>query len=203
MGLNDFDFLVKLLLIGDSGVGKTNILMQYVDGVSCENYIATIGVDFKIKTIMVGNKKVKLQIWDTAGQERFKTITSSYYRGAQGIIIVYDQTNKETFDHVKKWLRDVDTYAGENVAKILIGNKSDLGSKKVISTQEGKELADEYKMKFFETSAKNGTNISEAFDAVATESIINAVGDTKPRAHVVTLMMQEHLRKPSTTCCKT
>jgi small GTP-binding protein len=199
MGLTDYDFLVKLLLIGDSGVGKSNILMKYVDGVSCESYIATIGIDFKIKTIMIGNKRVKLQIWDTAGQERFRTITHSYYRGAQGVIVVYDQTDKETFGRVKKWLDDVSNKAGDNIPKILVGNKSDLESKKVVTTKEGKDLADEYKIKFFETSAMDGTNIDKLFETLAKDAI-DAM-EKNNYEFPKSAMNQNMFNKPSTSCC--
>lgn len=112
---------------------------------------------------------MKLQIWDTAGQERFRTITSSYYRGAHGIIIVYDVTDKQSFENVEHWLKEIDRYANNNVNKLLVGNKSDLQSKKVVTYEEGKALADKHGIKFLETSAKNAHNVEQAFQAMATE----------------------------------
>lgn len=124
--------MFKLLLIGDSGVGKSCLLLRFADDTYTESYISTIGVDFKIRTIDLDGKTIKLQIWDTAGQERFRTITSSYYRGAHGIIVVYDCTDQDTFNNVKQWLEEIDRYACDNVNKLLVGNKCDLHTKKVV-----------------------------------------------------------------------
>ena len=124
-------------------------------------------MDFKIRTIELEGKTIKLQIWDTAGQERFRTITSSYYRGAHGIIIVYDVTDQESFNNVKQWLFEIDRYAMEGVSKLLVGNKSDLTSKKVVSYETAKEFADSVGMEFLETSAKNSTNVEKAFLTMA------------------------------------
>jgi len=163
------DYLFKLLLIGDSGVGKSCLLLRFADDTYTESYISTIGVDFKIRTIELDGKTVKLQIWDTAGQERFRTITSSYYRGAHGIIIVYDVTDRQSFQNVEHWLKEIDKYATGNVNKLLVGNKSDLQSKKVVTYDEAKEFADKHGIKFLETSAKNSHNVEQAFQTMATE----------------------------------
>ncbi len=116
------------MLIGNSAVGKSSLLLRFSDNIFSESFLPTIGVDFKIRTFDLSGKAVKLQIWDTAGQERFKTITSSYYKGAHGIILVYDITDKQTFKDVENWLQEVDKYANENVIKLLVGNKCDLES---------------------------------------------------------------------------
>merc|ERR1719242_3009091 len=129
----DYDYLFKLVLIGDSGVGKSCLLLRFADDAFTESYISTIGVDFRFRTVKIDKKTVKLQIWDTAGQERFRTITSAYYRGADGIIMVYDVTNYESFDHVEEWLSEVDRYANEGTAKLLVGNKADLVEEKQVS----------------------------------------------------------------------
>jgi len=156
-------------LIGDSGVGKSCLLFRFADDTYQESYISTIGVDFKIRTVELEGKTVKLQIWDTAGQERFRTITSSYYRGAHGIIVVYDVTDQESFNNVKTWLSEIDRYANENVNKLLVGNKSDLTSKKVVDYATAKAFADEIGIPFMETSAKNATNVEQAFVTMANE----------------------------------
>jgi Ras-related protein Rab-1A len=163
----EYDYLFKLLLIGDSGVGKSCLLLRFADDTYSDSYISTIGVDFKIRTLELDAKTVKLQIWDTAGQERFRTITSSYYRGAHGIAIVYDVTDAESFQNVKHWNAEIDRYASEGVTKILIGNKSDMTDKKVISVEQGKALAEELKMEFIETSAKDSSNVTKAFEVMA------------------------------------
>jgi len=166
-GTRNYDFLIKLLLIGDSGVGKSCLLLRFADDTYTESYISTIGVDFKIRTIELEGKTVKLQIWDTAGQERFRTITSSYYRGAHGIIVVYDVTDSDTFSNVKQWLQEIDRYASEGVDKLLVGNKSDLTNKKVVEYSVAKEFADQLNIPFLETSAKNATNVEQAFLTMA------------------------------------
>lgn len=165
----EYDYLFKLLLIGDSGVGKSCLLLRFADHTYTESYISTIGVDFKIRTIDLDGKIIKLQIWDTAGQERFRTITSSYYRGAHGIIVVYDVTDVDSFNNVKQWLNEIDRYASENVSKLLVGNKCDLVSKKVVDYEAAKEFADKLNIPFLETSAKAATNVEKAFLTMAGE----------------------------------
>lgn len=165
----EYDYLFKLLLIGDSGVGKSCLLLRFADDTYTESYISTIGVDFKIRTIELDGKTIKLQIWDTAGQERFRTITSSYYRGAHGIIVVYDTTDLESFNNVKQWLHEIDRYASDNVNKLLVGNKSDLTNKRAVSFDQAKEFADSLGIEFIETSAKNATNVEKAFLMMASQ----------------------------------
>lgn len=173
----EYDYLFKLLLIGDSGVGKSCLLLRFADDTYTESYISTIGVDFKIRTIELDGKTIKLQIWDTAGQERFRTITSSYYRGAHGIIVVYDVTDQESFNNVKQWLQEIDRYASEHVNKLLVGNKCDLTGKKIVDYTTAKEYADQLGIPFLETSAKNATNVEQAFMTMAAE-IKNRMGPT-------------------------
>lgn len=165
----EYDFLFKLLIIGDSGVGKSCLLLRFSDDIFTDSFISTIGVDFKIRTIDIGGTKIKLQIWDTAGQERFRTITSSYYRGAHGIIVVYDITEQKSFDNITKWLKEIDTFAGQHVQKLLVGNKCDLESERTIPTDAGKALAQKLNIPFIETSAKNSTNVEQAFIRMATD----------------------------------
>jgi len=150
-------------------VGKSCLLLRFADRTYTESYISTIGVDFKIRTIELDGKTIKLQIWDTAGQERFRTITSSYYRGAHGIIVVYDTTDEASFDNVKQWLSEIERYACEGVNKLLVGNKCDLTAKRAVATDTAKQFADSLNMPFLETSAKNSTNVEKAFLTMAAE----------------------------------
>lgn len=160
----DYDHLFKLLIIGDSGVGKSSILLRFSDNLFSGTYITTIGVDFKIRTIEVEGEKVKLQIWDTAGQERFRTITATYYRGTQGVMVVYDVSNLDTFGNVRRWLQEIEQNC-DDVVRILVGNKCDSPDKKV-STEEGQALANQMNISFFETSAKDNLNIEKVFDEI-------------------------------------
>jgi Ras-related protein Rab-1A len=167
----DYDYLFKLVLIGDSGVGKSCLLLRFADDNFTDSYISTIGVDFRFRTITIDDKTVKLQIWDTAGQERFRTITSAYYRGADGIIMVYDVTTAESFDHVEEWLSEVDRYANESTSKLLVGNKADLIEEKQVPEETAQSFADKLGIPFLETSAKTATNVDTAFLTMAKELI--------------------------------
>lgn len=164
--MSSFDYQVKLLLVGDSGAGKTSLLLRYANGEFQPTFITTIGIDFRIKTIGLNQSVVKLQLWDTAGQERFKTITTSYFRGAQGILLVYDVTQRHTFDHIQNWAEQINQYGDLGVTCVLVGNKCDLEHREV-SYEEGKALAEERGMRFFETSAKNNVNVTDAFESAA------------------------------------
>mmetsp|Transcript_15557 Transcript_15557/g.32911 ORF Transcript_15557/g.32911 Transcript_15557/m.32911 type:complete len:214 (-) Transcript_15557:274-915(-) len=167
----DYDYLFKLVLIGDSGVGKSCLLLRFADDAFTESYISTIGVDFRFRTVKMDKKTVKLQIWDTAGQERFRTITSAYYRGADGIIMVYDTTSSDSFDHVNDWLKEVNRYASEGTCKLLVGNKCDRTADRAVTTEQAKEFADDLGVAFLETSAKTAKNVEEAFLTMAGELI--------------------------------
>jgi Ras-related protein Rab-18 len=170
--MSDIDFVFKILLVGDSGVGKSSILLQFTDGYFNENLGSTIGVDFRIKIMSLedsdGNtKKVKATIWDTAGQERFRTLTSAYYRGAQGVIFVYDVSRKESFDELDSWLNEVTTYAadaGKHLVKVLLGNKIDRDA--VVKKGDAVRWAEDHGMLFLQSSAKTTEGISNVFEEV-------------------------------------
>mmetsp|Transcript_29148 Transcript_29148/g.31778 ORF Transcript_29148/g.31778 Transcript_29148/m.31778 type:complete len:205 (+) Transcript_29148:141-755(+) len=179
MAKKDYDQLFKLVLIGDTGVGKSCLLLRFADDTFTENYISTIGVDFRFRTVKIDKKTIKLQIWDTAGQERFRTITSAYYRGADGIIMVYDVTSEESFRHINDWLTEVNRYAAENTSKLIVGNKTDLPNK-VITTERVKEYADKLNIPFIETSAIDSVNVEAAFEEI-TRQLLKTKGDTKAK----------------------
>ncbi|KAI9254241.1 GTP-binding protein ypt2 [Sporodiniella umbellata] len=150
-------------LILKLGVGKSCLLLRFSDDSFTPSFITTIGIDFKIRTIELDGKRIKLQIWDTAGQERFRTITTAYYRGAMGILLVYDTTDEKSFGNVRNWFSNIEQHASEGVNKILIGNKCDAEDKRVISKEQGEMLANELGIRFMETSAKANIGVEEAF----------------------------------------
>ncbi|CAD8065061.1 unnamed protein product [Paramecium primaurelia] len=180
---DNFDWLIKILLIGDSGVGKTNVLLRFCENNFQPTYLSTIGIDFKIKSIDVEGKKIKMQIWDTAGQERFKTITQTYYKGAMGIILVYSIDDKDSFNNISNWMNQIKQHASENVCKLLIGNKIDVPNRQV-SKEEGEQLAKSFGVPFFETSAKEGTNVADAFFAMAKAVKANLQNEKSPNPSV-------------------
>ncbi|CAG9313664.1 unnamed protein product [Blepharisma stoltei] len=179
-----YDYLIKLLIIGDSGVGKTCFLLRFSDDNFTASHLTTIGIDFKLKTIDIEGKTIKLQIWDTAGQERFRTITQTYYKGAMGIILAYDCTEEKSFNNIRNWVQQIKMHANENVAKVLIGNKCDRPDKK-ISTEQGQALANELGIQFFETSAKTNINVNETFLHIAKEIKDKRLGEAAGAANSV------------------
>ena len=170
--------MFKILLLGDSGVGKSCIIIRYIENNFSSNLMNSIGVDFKLKNIEIDSKKIKLQIWDTAGQERFKTITTSYYKGAHAILIVFDITDRDSFDHVRNWMADIDKFAKEGVLRILVGNKCDLAHSRQVSMEEAKEIANKYGIKYIETSAKDTINIDDLFVSTAKYLLSKQIGWT-------------------------
>jgi Ras-related protein Rab-1A len=179
--LSEYDYLFKVIIIGDSGVGKSCLLLRFADDMFTDSYISTIGVDFKIRTINlksdvpgVANEQIKLQLWDTAGQERFRTITSSYYQGAHGILIVYDVTDDSSYRNVKNWLNEVNRTIKSDVQVLLIGNKCDLERKRVVNredveayTSQIAEQMPRLHIEHLETSAKQSTGVDKAFTTLA------------------------------------
>ena len=162
------DCVYKVLLLGDSTVGKTCFLMKYTDKSFQEVHMSTIGLDYRLKTMTLKNgKNIKLQIWDTAGQDRFRAITKNYYKGANGIILIYDVTSIQTYENVKNWITQIREEASKNVVIYIAGNKIDMEEERKVTTEEGQKLADEYGFPFIETSAKSGINIDETFSDLA------------------------------------
>ncbi|XP_030157006.1 ras-related protein Rab-26 [Lynx canadensis] len=171
LGGGDFyDVAFKVMLVGDSGVGKTCLLVRFKDGAFLAGtFISTVGIDFRNKVLDVDGMKVKLQIWDTAGQERFRSVTHAYYRDAHALLLLYDVTNKASFDNIQAWLTEIQDYAQHDVVLMLLGNKVDSAQERVVKREDGEKLAKEYGLPFMETSAKTGLNVDLAFTAVAKE----------------------------------
>jgi len=155
---------IKLLLIGDSAVGKTSLLSRYAEDVWTPEFVSTIGIDFKTRKMQIEGQSVKIQIWDTAGQERFRTITQAYYRGAMGIFVCFDLCDDISFKHVRHWMANIKTHSNQQVFTVLVGTKCDKDNKRMVNTEEGQALADEFDMPYFETSAKGDVNVKETFD---------------------------------------
>ena len=161
--MTDVDYIFKVLIIGDSSVGKSNLLLRFSDNIFHDTFLPTIGVDFKIRNVLINNKNIKLNIWDTAGQERFKTITSAYYKGSHGVILVYDITDRESFNNIANWINETKKHAGSAIVRVLVGNKCDLTEERKVTHKEGAEFAQRENMLFFETSAKAKINVEETF----------------------------------------
>ena len=169
----EYDFIMKLILVGDSGVGKTNILSKYLKNDFDPDSKATVGVEFGTKNIEIDNKRIKVQIWDTAGQERYKSITSTYYKGAKGAFIVYDITRKSTFDNIDKWIGDLKNNGDENMIVYLVGNKSDLNDMREVRKDEAMTKSEKFNIAFSETSALYGDNIHKIFQDLMEKVYIN------------------------------
>ncbi|XP_074340424.1 ras-related protein RABA4d-like [Apium graveolens] len=163
------DYVFKVVLIGDSAVGKSQLLSRFARNEFSLDSKATIGVEFQTKTLVLDNKTVKAQIWDTAGQERYRAVTSAYYRGAVGAMLVYDMTKRQTFDHITGWLEELRGHADKNIMIMLIGNKCDLASLRAVPTEDAQEFAERENLFFMETSALEATNVETAFQTVLKE----------------------------------
>jgi small GTP-binding protein len=165
----NFNYLFKYIIIGDAAVGKSNLLLRYAHGQFKDEYQLTIGVEFGAKNISINDKIYRIQIWDTAGQENFRSITRAYYKNSVCALVVYDITNRDSFNNIANWVEDCKNQSPKTIFMVLVGNKSDLSDKRVISIDEGRELAEKYNMIFFETSAKTGDNVDLIFFKSAEE----------------------------------
>ena len=165
----EYEMMIKVILIGDSGVGKTNIMSKFLNNQFLEDSKATVGVEFGSKLFIQQGHKIKAQIWDTAGQEKYKAITSAYYKGSKGALVIYDITQKETFANIEKWVNDLKCKGDPKITIIIIGNKNDLEEKRQISKEQGEEKAKSFGCAFLETSAFSGDNIEKAFEMMVKE----------------------------------
>jgi small GTP-binding protein len=202
----EYDYLIKIVLIGDAAVGKSSLLLKYIDNVFEDTYVCTIGVDFKIKSLLIDGKRIKLQIWDTAGQERFKPITKCYFRGSHGCIVMFDITNKVSFQNVRTWIteyRDNNTVdSSENI--VVIGNKADKEDARVITLEEAQIMAETLSVSYTETSAKSGDGVAEAFEAVTKVIMKNLKHDflvAKPKEYRLESRPLDEEKKVKKGCC--
>lgn len=206
---DNYDYLYKIVLIGDSGVGKSNLLSRFTrDEFNLESK-STIGVEFATKSIVAEGKTIKAQIWDTAGEERYRAITSAYYRGAVGAVLVYDISKRTSFDHVSRWLSELRDHADPNIVVLLVGNKSDLGHLRIVLQEEGSSFAVKENLAFMETSALDATNVDLAFHKVLTEiyflrcRVLNPSEQraAPPRADPVVITPEFKVDSKKRNCC--
>jgi Ras-related protein Rab-1A len=198
--MDDYDYLFKVLLIGDSSVGKTSVLLRYVDDKFNAEFQTTIGVDFKVSTFAMEGKSVKLQLWDTAGQDRFKNIVASYYRGAHGILLMFDITNAASFQNVQRWFDEAQNYLQRSVPKLLIGNKADLAAQRAVRMEDARTLAERLGVEYVETSAKNNVNVKAAFETLTRNIMASSVVNLQPSTSRGTKV---NATKPvQTGCCR-
>lgn len=198
---DEYDVLQKVLIVGDTAVGKTCLLLRFCSNEFRTSFLSTIGIDFRVKVFETSGTRVKMQVWDTAGQERFRTITHTYFRGASGIFLVYDVANAESFQNVKDWSESIDAFADEAVVRVIIGNKADTeDSDRQVTLEEGGKLAEGYGVSFCETSAKSGANVEKMFHLMAKQIMaMHADKEQKTassRAAVQVGQKSEEERKP-------
>ena len=201
------DITIKILILGDTNVGKTSLLLSYTDNYFPDSHVATIGIDYKIKEVTVNGVKLKLQIWDTSGQERFRSMTQTFLKTSHGIIFVYDITNKKSFEGIKGWIKDAESNSS-NFEKILIGNKCDLEGKREVSNDSLEKYGNKKKIKIFETSAKTSINVNEAFESLTRLIIKNKskneiIAQFGERSDSIIISKRKSVSKPpKKECCK-
>jgi small GTP-binding protein len=191
----------KFIIIGSSGVGKTAILKRLIENSFTEDSASTIGVEFDSTILAINDRKVKLQIWDTAGQERFRSISKAYYRNAVGVILVFDITDRKSFDELNSWLNDIHTLCDTNAVIQLIGNKADLKSHRVVNLAEAESFASHQHMQYLETSARVGENVKEAFVRVATSIMTKGLKTSNPPIDRSPLLPDKSEPKNTDGCC--
>ena len=196
-----FDEKYKLMVLGESKVGKTSLIKRYTKNEFGGQYLTTVGIDYQDKTIDIEDKKVRLQIWDTAGQERFRNVTKSYFQSSHGFVLVYDVTNRDSFDKTNFWMEQIKLNGPEDPKLILVGNKSDLSNERIVSIEEGENLAKKYDIKFCESSAKDGTNVNKLFLELGTLIYKDKMSKRKEEENSLKLEMPTQDKKDKKKCC--
>lgn len=198
----DFDIKLKIMLIGDTNVGKTSLLKKYCNDEFSKNYISTIGIDFQVKYLNINKKKVKVQIWDTTGQERYQVLAKNCFNSSDGFIIVYDITNRKSYNNINNWIQQINESAPNHSKCVIFGNKSDLNESRQVKLNEGKELTKKYNYKFFETSAKDGINLNEGFESLIKEIMNDAISVKATLRQTISLRDRKHKKiQPNEPCC--
>lgn len=202
------DVFVKLLLIGNSGVGKSSMLLRFADNAFNETYINTIGIDFKTRLVDMDSKRIKLQIWDTAGQERFQSLQTLYYRGANGIVLVYDICDAKSFSSIQMWMAAIKQHASPDVAVMLVGNKADRASQRQVSVDEGAAIAEQFGIRFVEVSAKAGSGVQDAFMRITADimarnekTVTEAAAPPPKRTPTISIVTEKQKVKKKKKCC--
>ncbi len=206
----NYNYLIKFIIIGDAAVGKSNLLVRYTSGQFKEEYQLTIGVEFGSNNVIIGDNTYRIQIWDTAGQENFRSITRSYYKNTACAIIVYEISNKKSFENISSWIEECKNTAPKSILMVLVGNKCDLDNREV-TEEEGREFAEKNGMLFFETSAKTGKNVEELFkesvkviDQKIKENYYDLENDScgiKKGNEEINVVLETNLEKDKKTCC--
>ena len=195
-----YDYLVKVLMVGESGVGKTCLIQRFIKNEFSTNHLSTIAIDFKMKLLKIRGSNIKMQIWDTAGQERFNTLTSGFFKGSDGIILTYSVIDKNSFENIHKWMVQVKSLAPTDVKVILVGNKSDFSEEREITYEEGKKMADKYNLIFFETSAKSGENVQLVFKIMG-EEVREKIINNPPQIYSSTTFNDTINQSNKKKCC--
>ena len=196
---NEYDLKFKIMILGESMVGKTSLINRYTLDVFGGKYLCTVGIDFQKKIIEMNGKKILLQIWDTAGQERFRNINKSYFQQSNAFILAYDMTNTDSFDQISYWIKEVCEKSDDRIKSILVATKVDLEDNREVSTEDGEKLAKEHNLEFFETSAKDNINIKEAFENLVSQ--ILSVSGTGERESIVITRDNNKVNKDKKKCC--
>ena len=200
----DYDEKVKLMILGDSSVGKTSLLKKYCKNEFSNSYITTVGIDFQVKLLNINDKKIKIQIWDTAGEERYRVVAKNYFNTSDGFIIMYDITNRDTFDSISNWIEQIRESTPNYKKSVLFGNKSDLNKLRNVQINEGKELAQKNDFKFFETSAKDGLNLNEGIESIV-KDVLKDIDSIKLKRRNTTSLKEKKKnnvkKKVKEPCC--
>ena len=200
----DYDEKLKLMILGDSSVGKTSLLKKYCKNEFSHSYITTVGIDFQVKLLNINDKKIKIQIWDTAGEERYRVVAKNYFNTSDGFIIMYDITNRESFDDITNWIEQIRDSTPNYKKSVLFGNKSDLNKLRNVQINEGKELAQKNDFKFFETSAKDGLNLNEGIESLV-KDVLEDIDSIKLKRRNTTSLKEKKKnnvkKKVKEPCC--